>query len=542
MTSFLKLIDFLDTPDGVSYHTRPSPRLAPTAMQTVHAVAAALTTGSDAQNPVVRPATPIHAQPAGLQPLQVFWNGKDLDDLLENVQNADRLSRHGDYMLAKPIFMECLDGIEALLTPIHAVFTHNLCIFVSWATKYNDFDEATTRAHKAFDGHVERLGQDDKRTWQCLARLGQIYLQRESTSQAFHMLHNAREGLLAATTEPEDAYLNTLDITRSLIKIADKQGDLEAIEREYTGLISHAEKLGGMYRADLMKHKHDLIHHYLTMQRMRDDVGLGCPNRNRMEQLLLDLKSFKWPGPGMHHIDICCRAELCNLYNNTGHDEKLQQALEEAEAFLDRTAHVGVYQSKMLSFRKAVAASYHRLGRFEKAEAHLRDLLHQTENTHLEDMDRISILSLLSATCIKSSGFDAAEPHLKKAQQIALRSLAPEHPFHSRVRGFLEARSMTTEHSCPTCLVNDPGEVINDWTEASRRAISGHAVLSYPHHDGISHLEHASDDDMGQRSGFASRQSSSDDPNDRDRLPMDGSAASGTNETSVDEFIDVSAE
>ncbi|KAG7419245.1 hypothetical protein Forpe1208_v003325 [Fusarium oxysporum f. sp. rapae] len=189
------------TPDGLTYTKYKSPTLAqpsiPIPSQTAPVAAP--------QDPV--PMTPpqapsIHPNAGtGLDQVQMaFWNGRDLDNLLKDARNACQLAVKGEYMSAEPIFMECLDGLEVVLAPTHGTFLNVLQQYVSFAVSHKDFDEATARVHKSYNDHQERLGSHDKKVWQCLARLGLLYYSRGLSSQAYHMLINARQGLLVATS------------------------------------------------------------------------------------------------------------------------------------------------------------------------------------------------------------------------------------------------------------------------------------------------------------------------------------------------------
>lgn len=101
-----------------------------------------------------------------------FWQGRDVDSFLKIARTAISLSKKGDYLRAKPAFMESLEGLEALLEPYSMQTISILEAFVKAAVDAKDFGTAIERLHKSNNDHVESLGNNDKRTWRSLARLG----------------------------------------------------------------------------------------------------------------------------------------------------------------------------------------------------------------------------------------------------------------------------------------------------------------------------------------------------------------------------------
>lgn len=189
-----------------------------------------------------------------------IWHARDMDDLLATAHRAVEMSTDGDYLNAKPMFMESIDGLNALLPPDQPQAIKILENFVEQAVANKDFDEATARLHTSYNDHKDKLGSEDKMTWLSLARLGRLYRAQSRNSQAYHMLFNAREGLLAATASPEDAYICTRLITSQLIDIAVEQWNFEDAESESLRQISQLEALGSAYERDAVLLKHSLVH------------------------------------------------------------------------------------------------------------------------------------------------------------------------------------------------------------------------------------------------------------------------------------------
>ncbi|KAI7765275.1 hypothetical protein LZL87_009804 [Fusarium oxysporum] len=253
------------TPDGLTYTTYKSPTLAqpsiPIPSQTAPVAAP--------QDPV--PMTPpqapfIHPNAGtGLDQVQMaFWNGRDLDNLLK-----------GEYMSAKPIFMECLDGLEVVLAPTHATFLNVLQQYVSFAVSHKDFDEATARVHKSYNDHQERL---------------------------------------------------------AIISISIKHDDFAEAERELLKLIAQAESLGEAYQDDALRHKHDLVHLYHdNWSRSKHTYGHTPPNRNQVEKLLLEIIHFKIMSREVTYMQTCSWDKLRDFYETTGQRDKLAM-LREAQS------------------------------------------------------------------------------------------------------------------------------------------------------------------------------------------------------------------
>ncbi|KAF4334316.1 ankyrin repeat-containing protein [Fusarium beomiforme] len=373
------------TPDGLSYETYKSPAVPSVQLRTPLLAQSVQPNTSPHPAPIVSPHTASvqHNTGLGLDQVQMaFWNGRDLDDLLSAARNACQLAIKGDYMAAKPIFMDCLDGLEVLLTPTHATFLAVLQQYVSFAVSHRDFDEATARVYKSYNDHKERLGSHDKKVWQCLARLGLLYYSRGFTSQAFHMLVNARQGLLVATSvNPEEAYNCVHDIVKAIISISIKHDDFDEAQRELVGLITQVEALGDAYQDDALRHKHDLVHLYHdNWSRSKRSYGHTPPNRNEVEKLLLDIIHFKSMSSEMTHMQTCCWDKLRSFYETTGQRQKLENLLPKLEDLFSRAGFLGSTHENLLNCKYNMISSLLSLGQYEKAEWWLLRIRDDTEN------------------------------------------------------------------------------------------------------------------------------------------------------------------
>ncbi|RSL42977.1 hypothetical protein CEP54_015276 [Fusarium duplospermum] len=455
-----------DPPAGVTwctYESSRSPSLRTRAQPLIPPPARHSTQPPIQQTPNLSNASinsPQMAPEFNIHQLQMaFWNGKDADDLLAAAEHASQLSLKGDYLNAKPIFMECLDGLEALLSPLHAQFEGVLQDYVEAAVKHEDFDEATDRVHKSFNAHQERLGLHDKKVWKSLARLGRLYYDRGATSQASHMLRNARQGLLAATSnDPEEAYICVRGVTSTIAAIAVKQLDFDEAEKEFLGLIRQAEALGEAYRDDALRYKHDLVHFY--QGDLFDDQhahGHATPKRSHLERLLLEILQFNSTTPQITYMQACSWNRLREFYESTGQREKLIKLLKELEDFLSDTRARGPDYDRQVrhTYKENMVNSFVNLQEFERAEwwlLRLRDEVEQQTFQHL------SIMMQLARVYFLLDKPDEAKACLKEAQKMGTEILPPEHSFHSTVKQSIQAGKIV-EQCCPTCRVNPPGNI-----------------------------------------------------------------------------------
>ncbi|RSM15834.1 hypothetical protein CDV31_004776 [Fusarium ambrosium] len=290
--------------------------------------------------------------------------GKDVDDLLAAAEHAGELSLKGGYLTAKPIFMDYLDGLEVLLGPLHAQFEGVLQDYVEAAVRHKDFDGATDQVNKSYNGHQ---GSRDKKFWKGMARLGKMYYDRGATSQASHMLRNARQGLLAATSnDPEEAYNCVQDVAKTIAAIAVKQ----------------AEDLGEAYQDDALRYKNDLVHFY--QGDVFDDQhvhGHAIPKRSHLERLLLEIPQFNGTTPEITYMQACSWNKLREFYESTGQREKLIKLLKEVEDFLSDTRARGPDYDQQVRrrYKENMVNSFVNLKEFERAEWWLLRLRDEVE-------------------------------------------------------------------------------------------------------------------------------------------------------------------
>jgi tetratricopeptide (TPR) repeat protein len=395
-----------------------------------------------------------------------LWQARNMDDFLATGRRAIEMSENGDYLNAKPIFMESVDGLNALLPPDHTQTIKVLESFVEQAVANRDFDEAITRLHASYNDHKDKLGSDDKMTWLSLARLGRLYKAQFRNNQAYHMLFNAREGLLAAIASREDAFICTVSITTQLIDIAVEQCNIEEAESESLRLISQAQALGSGYERDALLLKHNLVHLY-SDHKWRDVEGstAALHPRPRIEEMLLNTIHTKGILVGCPGIYICSYEKLRRFYSETGQLTKLESLLPDLESAIEKTRSSGNRNAgilpKIFDLHKGIAESFMQLGDWEKAGSwlfRLKKKIEQTESYGPQCFKALSNIMQIASFYLDQGDIDNARHWFENAQQLGRQILPPEHKFHSYIaraidEGFLD------ESSCYNCLVNPKADV-----------------------------------------------------------------------------------
>lgn len=394
-----------------------------------------------------------------------FWQAQDMDGLLASAQRAVEMSTNGDYLNAKPIFMECVEGLNALLPPDQPQAIKVLENFVEQAVANKDFDEATARLHTSYNNHKDKLGSEDKMTWLSLARLGRLYRAQCRNSQAYHMLFNAREGLLAAAASPEDAYICTRPITNQLIDMAMEQWSFEEAESESVRQISRVEALGSAYERDAVLLKHSLVHLYSNpnWQGAEGSIVSSRP-RTRIEEMLLEIIRAKGTLIASDLEYICSYEQLRDFYSKTRQLAKLESLLPELESIIEKTGSVGTHPIKMLKkifgLHMGIADSFRELGNWEKARLwlfRLKEKIEQSESHGPQCFDALSSIMHIARVYLDQGDVDNAKQWLEEAQQLGRKLLPAEHKFHSFVSKAKE-EGILDGSMCLDCLVN-PGAI-----------------------------------------------------------------------------------
>ncbi|KAE9367457.1 hypothetical protein N431DRAFT_68086 [Stipitochalara longipes BDJ] len=387
-----------------------------------------------------------------------FWQGRDADSFVDIARTAVSLSNDGDYLKAKPAFMEALEGLDALLTPFHALSIQALKAFVDEAVENNDFDTAIERLHKSYSDHQEVLGDNDKRTWRCLARLGTLYHQRGNVGTAYSMLFNAKQGLIETTTsDPEVTFHETYELTEEIIEVVRKQGDFEAAETEALRRISEAEALGEAYVSVVGLLKHNLVHLYHTH---RFHPKNSVPRR-KIEKLLQEITQTNLASIANDPFYICSWDQLRLHYHWTGQVDKLRMLLPSLENFVGGLGPKDCHTvNKTRELKLGLARSFFYLHEYDKAEwwlFHLQGEIYQWTNQgpqRPKNIEAIAVLIKVANLCFERGKRDHCKQMLMSAQQLAREMLPPNHTFHTVIADAVTSEKIEPvfKYDCAACI------------------------------------------------------------------------------------------
>ncbi|KAL2076167.1 hypothetical protein VTL71DRAFT_1110 [Oculimacula yallundae] len=440
------------TPDHVSYNTYKSPRPQHT------------------ENKIVPDLPDAYEK----RPMVVMalWQAKSVDEILETAARAIKMSADGNYLAAKPMFMESLDGLSALLPPDHPQTINLLDKYVAFAISGKDFEEATDRLHTSYNDHIEKLGSEAKMTWVSLSRLGRLYREQCLNSQAYHMLFNARQGILLATASLEEAFIFSRPITSKLIDIAVEQCNFQEAESESLRQISQVEALGGAYEADKQLLKHSLVHLYTNIDWKNQEDSIGPPRpRTRVEDILLELfRSRAVLGANSENMYLCACDNLREFYGETGQLSKLEALLPELQSVVDATdlRRNHSAREKTIALCKGISSSYRQLRDWDKAVSCLLQLEERIEKSpHYGSRchERLSAIMHISRLYLDQGDIEKARPWLEKAQEVGRVIFPAEHDFHASVSKYLEA-GFIDDSVCTYCLI-EPGRVADRLTAST---------------------------------------------------------------------------
>ncbi|KAI0896408.1 hypothetical protein F4806DRAFT_467253 [Annulohypoxylon nitens] len=277
-----------------------------------------------------RPTTPVPDLEGTSVPdllVPALWQDHNIDYYLTLAQRAISDEKGGDYIKAKPAFLKSLEGLGVLLRPYHVKSISLLETFMEAARRNNDSSTEISELSKSYRAHTNLLGNGDKRTWRSLARLGDAYFHAGNTNEAYHMLLNARQGLLTTMlkSKREDIFDSTVHISRTIAKLFLRQGDYDEAEKEYVDLFLQAESLGENYLWRLNESKWELGNVYLTQYRR----GQRTISYQQIQNYLLEFMQSHDTKQDEQYIPSL--SFLAGYDNAIGRHEKLQELLPLAE-------------------------------------------------------------------------------------------------------------------------------------------------------------------------------------------------------------------
>lgn len=393
-----------------------------------------------------------------------IYKEKGVDQWISIAGQAASLVRGGRYTEAKTMLLNSIDALEVLLGPDDAQTTGLLDYFVEAAKEHEDFIEAADRLHKSHRDHSDNLGQTHVRTWQSLIRLGTFYMDRGDRNEAYHMLFNARQGLLAAfKDDPEQATNYTRAVTGHIVSILRDQKNFLAAEGEIKMAIERTEAAGVLHEDIILDLRHDLAHLYNndTWHHLAQQGRLPYPTRNRVEPLLLEgISSF---GKRKDHATfyrqyLCSLEQLRIFYERTFQHEKLPELLAQIENYLTTPKFTlsEAESTQSLGSMKGVALSYDTLKEYGQAEWWLlrrQEQINMAPSLGPTSFEAVTNQMQLAELYEHQQKFDERRLALGQAQLLARDALPEDHEFHAYVANLLNG-IRTADTRCPTCLVN----------------------------------------------------------------------------------------
>lgn len=403
------------------------------------------------------PATTISAPSTGITDIgpliPALWEGHDANYFLARARTAASFVVDGDYPSAKLAFIEALEGLGVLFGPVHAQTIKVLENLVEEAIFNDDLPTALDKLYKSHNAHKDILGAGDRRTWQSLVRLGEAYMEANDTNQAYHMLLNARQGLLSVLSppEPENVFNSTQNLTHNITDVLIRQDDFAAAEKELLNLISLAESLGEAYSSDVTDIKCVLGSMYLNA-RLEATPRLPLVSPQQLENLLLEVaQSNSLP----RHNHLWARHSLCAFYYNNAQDEKLLKCLQKTKKDLENAYWTDLMPLRDVLFIKlALASSFCYLGRYDEAEQYYFHI-----QSEIDSLPQLGIhQSTFVLVCLgdqagmyfKQGRHDNARENLRKALSIAEKAVPRGHQIHARLKFATDTGEMPWV--CPFCL------------------------------------------------------------------------------------------
>ena len=371
-----------------------------------------------------------------------IWHEYDLEGLHDLHTRAIKEAGEGNHEQARVMFLETLDGHEALAGPCHYLSIQVLSSFVQYCESRDLFDEAKNRMQISLSNHQAELGEQHQKTLESKARLGHYYMRREQYRDSEVNLTTAKIDLEDIfSSDSEACFRATQHINDDLINIYLEQRDYDRCERELLSILCKLEALHGTqkYYDDLIStYKDRLSHVYSEMPKFsgQDEVGFEVfpfrpPPLIKAEKVRLDIIEEEERRSEITEAGLCACELLRDQYHAFNEEEKLSVLLIRIENYI--SAAVGANaslnppeaQEKLMKLELGMARSYEMLENKKAAEWWL--LRRQAQIERDEGPDSVmAIWNLIHRACfhLRQDKWEDAEPLFCDAK----RKIEDSHP------------------------------------------------------------------------------------------------------------------
>ncbi|XDG02697.1 hypothetical protein ABKA04_002312 [Annulohypoxylon sp. FPYF3050] len=402
-----------------------------------------------------KPTIPVSSQNISKpgQIIPALWDGHNIDHYLDTARTAIFDEQGGNYLKAKPAFSKALEGLGILLSPVHAKTNLLLESFTTAAMRNNESGVAIEHLFKSYRAHLDLLGNEDKRTWRSLARLGLAYRDANNIYQAYHILLNTRKGLIGTMSESkhEEIFLSTVDLSWAVAEILLRQGDYDAAEKEYWDLISEAKRLGECYRWHLEKSQWELARMYLIQ--FRDKDRQYFVSHWQIASLWMDImRSHDAEKDGGY---ILALERLVFLYGISGqHSNLMQELLPLVDELMADTSRLVTLPGPMFILQRQISNALLNIQRYDEAERRFVCLRSGIDNSPLLGSRSTFALAVRvdhSRIYLEQGKWDTATDILNEIRIIAREILAWDHEFHTLL-DLAMTQGIIPSPLCSVCL------------------------------------------------------------------------------------------
>lgn len=364
-----------------------------------------------------------------------------MDDLIQLQSRASDLAEEHRHTESHPMFVEALDGLEALMGPTHTMTILALNSFVTSCISQGCFHDAESRLQKSMKDHHSELGNANPKTYQSIARLGSYYKRQKRYGESEKLIRHAIKGLESVYSFDLEAQFNsTNNSVVELIKIYCMNYDFENAENECLQLIAKSEALKGPYQRRCLEFKHYLSHiyeHYVWHSLVyRNNNFLKDPPLHKFEQLLLELIDDSEERSASIAITACSFELLLWQYFKQNQVDKLESLLDRAGSKVKSVPGLSSIMDlptmeDVRALKTDIPTPFSEVGKHGEAERWFTHLQRQIEDAFGEGYRRyFQTLMLQALDDLKQGLWEQAEPLLLGAQVIRRRCRTRRSPCY----------------------------------------------------------------------------------------------------------------